>query len=168
MTGAESLGFAIATDHARALLDGNVTVASHDGAAGSLDGVLGNGGASETDAARARGEEQFERAVQAMAQASDQVDSQWKQYRAACAGKYTLGTVANGREWFGLWGNTVLLDNESMPECKAMRAQLDRSAAQISAGMKQAEEDARRAGVYPGTTRSIRARYSMEWPGWDR
>ena len=50
----------------------------------------------------------------------------------------------------------------------AMREQIDRSAARISNGMKQAEEDARRAGVYPGTARAIRARYSMDWPGWDR
>jgi hypothetical protein len=34
--------------------------------------------------------------------------------------------------------------------------------------MQQAEERARRAGVFPGTTRAVRARYAMEWPGWDR
>jgi hypothetical protein len=38
----------------------------------------------------------------------------------------------------------------------------------VSEGMQGAEEDARRAGVYPGTRRDIRKKYAMDWSGWDR
>lgn len=171
MNGAESIGFAIATDHASALLGGSVTVLRRDDAptgGSGLSGLADTGGKSDTDELRERGQEQFDRSVQMLARAADDMDVAWKQYRAACVGKYTVGTIANGREWFGLYSDTVVLDNESMPECRARRDELTRVANRIGDGMRQAEESARRAGVFPGTTRTIRAKYAMEWAGWDK
>lgn len=171
MNGAESLGFAIATDHASALLGGSITVLRRDDGVSDGNGLSGfadTGGKSDTDELRERGQEQFERAVQALARAADDVDVAWKQYRAACVGKYTVGTIVNGREWFGLYGDSVLLSNETMPECRARREALGRVANDIGDGMRQAEESARRAGVFPGTTRTIRAKYAMDWPGWEK
>ena len=74
----------------------------------------------------------------------------------------------NGREWFGLLGDTILIDNETLPQCRAWRDDVTTSARRISDVMQQAEEGARRAGVFPGATRAIRAKYDMEWPGRDR
>ena len=169
MSAAESLGFAIATDHARRLIDGNTTVlaAGASGDAASLDAALGTA-RTDTDAMREQGEAQFERTVQALASRADEVDAAWRRYRTACAGKYTIGTVVNGREWFGLLGDTVLIDNETLPECRAWRDDVSENARRISDVMQQAEEQARRAGVFPGATRAIRAKYAMEWAGWDR
>ena len=171
MNGAESIGFAIATDHASALLGGTLAVLRKDDAASGSDGLSGladAGGKSDTDELRERGQEQFERAVQMLSRAADNVDAAWAQYRVACIGKYTVGTVTNGREWFGLYSDSVLLDNESMPECRARRDDIGRAASRIGDGMRQAEESARRAGVFPGTTRTIRAKYAMDWAGWDK
>ncbi|MEQ1731772.1 MAG: trypsin-like peptidase domain-containing protein [Vicinamibacterales bacterium] len=169
MSAAESLGFAIATDHASRLLAGNTTVLTPgaSGDAASLDAALGTAH-TETDAMREQGEVQFERTVQALARQADEIDAAWERYRVACAGKYSVGVVVNGRAWFGLLGDTVLIDNETLPQCRAWHDDVSTNARRISDVMQQAEETARRAGVFPGTTRGIRARYAMEWPGWDR
>ncbi len=169
MSAAESLGFAIATDHASALLGGSTTVLAPGSAsdAASLDAALGTP-RTDTDAMRDQGEAQFEKVVQALARQADEVDAAWQRYRAACAGKYSIGTVVNGREWFGLIGDTILIDNETLPQCRAWRDDVTTQARRISDVMQQAEEGARTAGVFPGATRAIRAKYAMEWEGWSR
>ncbi len=169
MSAAESLGFAIATDHASRLMDGTTTVLT-PGASGDtevLDAALGTS-RTDTEAMREQGEAQFERTVLALARQADEIDAAWQRYRVACAGKYTIATVMNGREWFGLLGDTVIIDNETLPQCRAWRDDVATNARHVSDVMQQAEESARRAGVFPGATRAIRAKYSMEWPGWDR
>ncbi len=169
MSAAESLGFAIATDHATRLLNGSTTVLA-SGASGdstSLDVALG-ASRSETEVMREQGEAQFDKTVQSLASQADDIDAEWRRYRAACAGKYTVATVVNGREWFGLLGDTILIDNETLPQCRAWYDDVSTDARRISNVMQQAEERARQAGVFPGATRAIRAKYAMEWPGWDR
>jgi S1-C subfamily serine protease len=173
MVAAESLGFAIATEHATTLLGGTTSVARRENGASStgtdpLDSIWTGSNKSETELQRERGLEQFERTVQQLAQNADSVDAQWRRYRDACSGKYTRGSVVGGREWFGIWSDAVLIENESLPECRAWRADITRVASQISAGMSDAEERARRAGVFPGSAREIRTKYAMDWAGWDR
>jgi S1-C subfamily serine protease len=171
MTGAESIGFAIATDHATALLQGNSSVARRDAGSPVSDrdiDALNPSARSNADSLREQGLAQFEQTVAALARQADIVDAQWRRYRAACAGKATVGTVVNGRDWFGLWSDTVLLDNESLPECRALRSDIAAIGRQVSAGMVQAEEQARRHGVFPGSTRAVRTKYAMDWAGWER
>jgi hypothetical protein len=38
---------------------------------------------------------------------------------------------------------------------------------QIRHAMRDASEQARRSGVYPGVAREIRRRYLLDWDGWD-
>jgi hypothetical protein len=42
------------------------------------------------------------------------------------------------------------------------------AAVTIRLALQQAEENARRAGVYPGVVREIRKKYVMYWSGSDR
>jgi S1-C subfamily serine protease len=169
---AESLGFAIAIDHAKTLLQGQTLVALRDSKPTSnqdsnVEKTLSPPVKSDTDLARERGIEQFEAAVRTLAQAADSIDLQWRRYRAACAGKHTYGT-SYGRDWFGVWADPVVIDNESTPECRGLMSDIVTLAVRVSAGMQGAEENARRAGVYPGSRRDIRRKYSMDWVGWDR
>ena len=60
------------------------------------------------------------------------------------------------------------MNSDTVPECHALLRDVINLSARISAGMQQAGEMARRAGVYPGTARDIRRKYAMEWPAWDR
>ena len=49
-----------------------------------------------------------------------------------------------------------------------MRADLIKAASQVRTAMKRAEEEARVAGLNPGTVRDIRRKLAMDWPNWDR
>jgi hypothetical protein len=168
----ESLGFAIAIDHAKLLIQGQTSVALRDSNPSSKQGALSESVfnptiKSETDLRRERGIKQLELAVQTLARMADGIDLQWQRYRNACAGKSPDG-AAYGRDWFGIWSAPVTIDNQSAPGCRVILGDVVTLAVRVSTGMQQAAENARRADVYPGTARDIRRTYRMDWSGWDR
>lgn len=161
---AEALGLAIAIDHARALMEGQPQPTPPSAnTATSL--VLPE--KSATDTMRERGIQQFEAAVKALAQLADEIDRLWQRYEYACRGQQT-NAMAYGRDWFGLWTAPIVVNNETTPECRGELSDIVRLALQVRLGMQAAEEQARRAAVYPGTCRDIRRKYGMDWDGWDR
>ncbi len=169
MTGAESLGFAIATDHASDLLGGSTSVLRGDAGTGnnagrSLDAAFGGASTSESDAQRDGGLRQFERQVDALARAADALDREWQRYRSGCGAQ--ASRASGDREWFGIW--TSREPAEASPQCQSFRTYIVTNSAGIDTGMRQAEEAARRAGVFPGETRAVRQKYGMAWDGWDR
>jgi hypothetical protein len=168
---AESLGFAISIDHAKRLIRGETLVARPDSGSRDKDSTLAASfnqpATSDTEGARERGIEQFTTAVRTFARQADEIDTWWRRYRSGCAGKGS-GGAGNGRDWFGVWADPVVMNNESVAECRALLGEVINLSARISAGMQQAGENARRAGVYPGTARDIRRKHAMDWPGWDR
>jgi S1-C subfamily serine protease len=168
---AESLGFAISIDHAKMLIRGETSVALRDsnspGQGSTLEATFNPPAKSDTDRAREGGIEQFTTVVRTLARQADEIDTGWRRYRAACAGK-SSGGVGSGRDWFGVWADPVIMSSESVLECRALLNAVINLSAQINAGMQQAGENARRAGVYPGTARDIRRKHAMDWPGWDR
>jgi hypothetical protein len=174
MASAESLGFAIAIDHATALLRGQTVVALGEsgrsqGLDSRLDAAFNAPTKSESEVLRGHGVEQFERVVQALARQADGIDVEWRRYRTACAGNTALGAVMNGRDWFGIWeADGTAKNSESTSQCFVLRSDIVTRAVSLDVGMQQAEENARRAGVYPGVARDIRRKYTMDWTGWDR
>lgn len=169
MNGAESLGFAIATDHASALLGGSTSVlrqgadrAAHDS---SID-VLNEAVASDSDALRERGLQQFERTVEVFARNAAVLDREWRRYRSDCGGRVPRGATG-GHEWFGIWTESRS-NAEGSPQCLTIREYLVEQGSAIDAGMREADESARRAGVFPGTLRASREKFGMGWDGWDR
>ncbi len=172
VSAAESLGFGIGAEHAIELLQGRTSVSRRDPGAtstgDSLDSELNAPARSQTDQLRERGLQRFEATVQALAGEADIVDIQWRGYRSSCTGKTTFATILNGREWFGIWGGQLVAMDRSLPECRALLDEIVKMSARIRAGMAQAEETARRAGVFPGSARAIRARHGMDWSGWSR
>jgi hypothetical protein len=174
VSSAESLGFAIAIDHATTLLQGQTSVARREPATsqnrdGRLDAAFNPPMKSDTDLFRERGMEQFESAVRALARQADDIDVQWRRYRDGCTGKTSVGAVVYGRDWFGIWdADQAVISSASLPACRALWGDIVTQAVRIKAGMLQAGENARRAGVYPGIARDVRRKYSMDWTGWDR
>jgi S1-C subfamily serine protease len=168
---AESLGFAIGIDHAKRLIRGETSVAlrgsSSPGQDGTLDAAFNPPDKSDTDRTRERGIEQFTTIVRTLARQADEIDSWWRRYRAACAGK-APGGAGSGRDWFGVWTDPAIMNSDTVPECQALLRDVINLSARISGGMQQAGEMARRAGVYPGIARDIRRKYAMDWPAWDR
>jgi S1-C subfamily serine protease len=167
---AESLGFAIAMDHAKKLIQGQTVVAGAIPRASDrdarLEGAVNPALRSDTDLARERGAERFEVAVQILAQRADGVDTQWQRYRLACGAQSASG-ASDGRDWFGIWTESTSVRDPGSA-CGGFRTDLVSVAAGIRLAMQQAEENARRAGVYPGVVREIRKKYLMYWSGSDR
>jgi hypothetical protein len=164
---AESLGFAVAVDHARSMLaSGGGAVSGSIAAAAPPSQPLAPAfsSRSSTDAAREDGTRQYTQFIEAAARRALQLDSYWERIKANCAMR-----VASGydREWFGLWdGRTTLTGPDS--SCGSAIKELEGMAAEVRSAMALAQENARRASVLPGQMREIRRRHRMDWPGFDR
>ena len=162
----EGLGFAIAIDHAVALVNGrNVATTTTTTPLASLNQAMG--GPSDAEAARAKGAADYEQVVQAAARNGDDIDNNWQRNAKLCI----AGTGANGgaRVWFALYtADGVRMARSDRYDCSSWINDLKAAADQIRVRMDEAAETARRGGVFPGTSREIRRKYKMDWSGWDR
>ena len=163
---AESLGFAVAADHARPLLDGREGAAPAAG--GTLQDRLHTAMTGDTRSAEDRAREEatvaFERRVNAVAQAADRLDGFWADYKASCLSGVDLPRGFD-REWF------AVLDARSptgraAPACWSWTDQLVKNTGIVRQAMAEARDAARRDGVFPGDLREIQRRYRLDWGGW--
>jgi hypothetical protein len=145
---AESIGFAVAIDHANGLLNGQTIAATSSSPAAGLTAMLRQDGASETEQARSDGQQAYERVLAAAAQRASEVDSYWDRYAAACAS----GTANTGdRRWLAvLRPNGVRLANNTTVDCREWLNTLASNARAIEQEIRNANELGRRAGVFPG------------------
>jgi hypothetical protein len=161
---AAAIGFAVAADHVRAIVEGRNTAvmspALSGGAAPSLPRA-----ADTAEDLRAQGLVVYERQLKAVSQRADQIDDYWSRFKTSC----NASASANGgdREWFGIWSRR--------PEFKAMLSgcaewlkDLVQMTGEVRGAMASTEEAARHAGVYPGEARDLRKRYRLEWDGWEK
>ncbi len=163
---AESLGFAIAVDHAASLLPGGRPfVLPPDTAAASTSDPLSaaTAGRSATDDMREAGARAYEQVVRAAAGRAAQLDSYWARVKTSCPARVAPGY---DREWLGLYdGRTELTTPD--PSCAAAVRDLQELGDEVRQAMAQALEAARRASVLPGQLREIRRRYRLDWTGFD-
>jgi len=160
----EGVAFAIAIDHAIALVDGRPVVAAQTPMA-ALNQTLG--GPSESEAARARGQAQYTQAVEWAARISDQIDTNWQRNSKLCVAGST--STGGDRPWFAIYvPDGIKVARSNAYDCFAWMDDLKSAANQIKTTLDTAAESARRDGVYPGTIRQIRQKYRMDWSGWDR
>jgi S1-C subfamily serine protease len=163
-TRAQGVSFAIAIDHATALMSGR-TVASTQTPLEALRQATG--GPSESESARDRGAARFEQEVQVIARAGDQVDTNWQRSSKLCVASAV--SAGGDRPWFALFvPNGVKTAVSNQYDCFGWMDDMKAAASQIKQRMDQAVEAARRGDVYPGTIRELRRKYRMEWAGWDR
>ena len=161
---AESLGFAVAVDHARGMLSGGRQPDTPLSATAPVSQPLAPGFStrSSIDTDRAQGTRRYAQTVEAIARQAAQLDGYWARIKANCA---VRGAAEYDREWFGLWdGRTALTAPD--PSCGSAVKDLERLAGEVRAAMAAAHEEARRASGLPGELRDIRRRYRMDWPGW--
>jgi S1-C subfamily serine protease len=163
---AESLGFAIAIDHAKSFLNNgrpaDAIFSSSPGASESLAPAFA--GRSTTDDARDAGMRTYEQTVRAAAQRAAQLDDYWTRIKANCPVRVTPGY---DRDWFGLWDGRTELTTPDL-SCAAAVRDLNQMAVGVRSAMADAHEAARHAAVLPGQLRDIRRRYRMDWPGFDK
>jgi S1-C subfamily serine protease len=158
----QNLNFAIAVDHAVALLNGRPQVATTTPSA-SFGQTLG--GPSDTDAARQRGADKYEKVVEWAANNSDRIDSNWQRNAKVCV----ASTSSNGdRVWFALYAiDGVKMAVSNKWDCSKWIDDMRTDANRIREAMEEAAEAARRDGVFPGTLREIRQSHRMDWSGWN-
>ena len=160
----EGLAFAIAVDHAIALVNGRPVVAAQTPLAGLAQTM---GGPSESEAARAKGQGQYEQAAQWAARNSDQIDTNWQRNSKLCVA--SAAPTGGDRPWFAVYvPDGIKVARSNAYDCFAWIEDLKNAANQIKTTLDAAAESARRDGVYPGTIRQIRQKYRMDWVGWDR
>jgi S1-C subfamily serine protease len=160
----EGLGFAIAIDHAVALVNGRAPVSMTTPLAGLRQAM---GGPSESETARAKGADDYEEVVEWAAKSGDQIDANWQRNSRLCV----AGTASNtgDRAWFALYvRDGVKLAVSNAYDCFGWIDNMKANANQIKEQMDKAAEAARRDGVYPGTLREIRQKHRMEWSGWNQ
>ncbi|HXG89852.1 MAG TPA: trypsin-like peptidase domain-containing protein [Vicinamibacterales bacterium] len=162
---AESLGFAVAVTHAVPLIEGrSVATGLGTAQAPSLEVGLSGGGAT-ADSQRQTGDVVYEKSLQQLAQRADQIDAQWKRLQGNCL--LNAFTSDAQRSWFVLRDQTPSFKASDAP-CAQSLADIRNYVVQFSTAMAAVQEDARRAGVYPGTMREARRRHRLDWSGWDR
>jgi S1-C subfamily serine protease len=160
---AESLGFAVASDHARALFEGRSDQATSSGGTlqerlqATMTGDLRGSG----DRSREEATVDLEKRLKSIAEVSNQIDSYWKDYRPACL-RSTVIPRGFEREWFVLFDKGV----NPNPACSAWTADLMRAVQQVRTAMSDSLGAARRAGVLPGDLRNLCRTYRLEWEGW--
>ena len=163
---AESLGFAVAVDHARSLLSGGVAPSGPIASQAQPSQPLAPSfsARSETDAAREDGTRQYTQIVESVARRAAQIDSYWERVKANCALRTAPGY---DREWFALWDGRAAL---TAPDgsCSSAIRELEVLAGEVRTVVTAAQENARRASVLPGEMREIRRRHRVDWPGFDR
>jgi S1-C subfamily serine protease len=171
---AEGLGFAVAADHVRALVDGRPSTvvataaglpdprASSATASQSMPGFGTSG--SSVDAQREAGQDAYGRDMATADQKARQIDGYWLRFRQACAPR---PRTAGDREWFGV-SEGLVEPTTTNQNCPYWLNDLRTMSRDFEAAMRAAGDAARRAGVYPGTLRDLRRRHKLDWSGFDR
>jgi putative serine protease PepD len=163
---AQGLGFAIAIEHAQALLAGKRSTDQKGTPLSTLNEAMsGRAAPAATDAGRERGAKVYQSAIEAQAQRADALDERWRAFKRICY----QGDVAAvpGREWFAIW-DPHAMQGIVPPGCASAFGDIQRAADEIRAGVLAAGEAARQAAVYPGTRREVLQRYHLNYAGWDR
>jgi S1-C subfamily serine protease len=160
MTGdAQSIGFGIAAEHVRALIDGQTSLSAS--ARRPVD-VL-NGGSAEADDDHDEAVAGYERWIADAAKKVESLDRSWAELRAQCMSG-PVPHARGDREWFVIFEGFD--ENRVSSGCSNYYSDLSSSARNFERRMTEAADAARRAGVYPGESRDIRHRYRLDSPDW--
>jgi hypothetical protein len=164
--GSQGLNFAVAVDHARALMEGRplqlalVTLPSNDG----MKAFLPGGGASETERRREEGNKRYAAQLASLAHTADQLESVFANFLAYRWDGKVVGSF--DRNFYAMWEKDAL-QGQPVKGYETRFSDLRHSADQLRNHLQDIEDQARRADVFPGTRRDLRQRYRLEHRGWD-
>lgn len=157
--GRQGLNFAVAIDHAQALLNGRTPATVAAANLGSEARSLSPAQPSPADLERQNGAQLLEKTIGVLARRADGLDNEWRRFRRVCYEGRVVG--AFDREWFALFDQRGMQGAVS-PGCGGAFADLRHAADDIRNGVIGADEAARRADVYPGTRRDMLRRYRLD------
>ena len=159
--GGEGIAFAVAIDHAVELLGGQGSVATATPLQG-LNRLMR--GAAPVDDNRAQASAAYDRALVEATRRGDAIDTFWDSYADGCV---ATAVRAGDRAWFAAYEpDGVQLVAASGYDCESWLARVRAEAERVRRTVVDANEAARRQGVYPGVMRDLRREHRMEWSGW--
>ena len=162
---AQGLGFAVAIEHAEALMAGKRGDQKGTPLSTLNEAMSGRPSQAEVDAARDRAAKEFEQAVSGVARRANTLDDRWSAFLRICyQGK--VAPVA-GHPWYAIWDAHAMQGSVS-PGCTSAFSDIQRAADEVRDIVAAAGEAARQSDVYPGTRRDILRRYRLDYAGWDR
>lgn len=164
LRGGQGLNFAVAIDHAKALLDGRPLALDFvKTTVGAKPIHLGNG-ATESDQIREAGLRRYEAQLAALARACDQMETSFTQFIAY----YWDGKVVGrfDRSFYALW-EPGALQGVPVKGYEYRVTELRQAANQLRHALQEVEEQARRDDIFPGTRRELRKRFRLEHRGWE-
>jgi hypothetical protein len=163
----QGLGFAIAIDHAKSLLDGKRPAqTSVETPLTTLNQALASNSApSDSDTLRQQGAAAYEQTMTQLALRADSLDGRWRSFTGACYEGRVIGSFDRG--WFALWEPRAMQGVLS-PGCGSELNDIRRLAEDIRHEVVTVGEAARRADVNPGTRRDALRKYRLDYSGWGR
>ncbi len=163
---AQGLSFAVAIEHAQALLEGRRSTDPTGTPLSTLNEAMsGRATTPQTAAAHDRAAKTYEAAIAAQAQRANALDEQWRAFKRICY----QGRIADtpGHEWFAIW-NPGAMQGTVPPGCASAFGDIRLAADNIRDAVVAAGEAARQADLYPGVRRDLLRRYRLDYPGWDK
>jgi S1-C subfamily serine protease len=170
---AASIGFAIAADHVRNLVDLPSAPPVLPAAPGqdpspltepSLNGPALPGAPAQDDG-HAQVLEAFELQLKKVSLQADKIDEYWERFKKAC--DVLPNAVHGDREWFGVWNRPPSVQ-ANLADCSTWMTDMLQVSTAVKIAMTVADESARTSGIYPGQVRTLRHKYRLEWDGWDK
>jgi S1-C subfamily serine protease len=163
--GSQGLNFAVAIEHAQALVEGRTQAPIASTVTGeSNSGQMPSANMpSETDRVRAQGAQLYEAKLQVIAQRAAALDDYWNRVLASGFDGKATGRFEHG--WYAVWEPSTM-EGSVRKGYEDQFADLKRRAEEIRGFVVSCEDEARRADVYPGDRRQLRERYRLNYPGW--
>ena len=162
----QGLNFAVAIDHAKAILDGKAPAlpAATGGIADLKE--LSPGIQSETERVRNEGERMLSRTLDSLADGANRLDAEWSRFRQGCLPSPVGGAYQH--EWFAVLVPGAINPSTLRGSCFSFHSDFTQEAKRFHEIIRKALDGARRAGLEPGEVReALRAR-RLDFDGWDR
>src|SRR5439155_21050117 len=151
---AQGLSFAVAIDHATALLAGKRPAAATSTPISSLtDAMRTSRTLSETETVRLQATRGYEQGLTQISRQAASLTDYWRRFVRACYEGRVVGSF--DRDWFAVWEPRAMPGAVS-PGCGATYADVQARANTIRDEVLALDEAGRRADVYPGTRRELR------------
>lgn len=162
---ATSIGFAVAADHVRTLVDGPSGTSAATATTAPNSALITSAQRGAGDDPHAQAVAAYEIQVKSLQARADQIDDYWDRFKKSC--NSSAVTTDGDRQWFGVWAKTPEM-SAAIPDCRTWLADLVQLASGVRTTMLAADESARRGGVYPGEARDLRRKYHLAWDGWEK
>jgi hypothetical protein len=140
----QSLGFAVSTYYARAMLGREI--------------------APKADRSYETGLREYRENLRVLAGRAEAVDANWKRFRTECKAEEAGPSV--DREWFSLWDGHHAQMRESA-SCRSWYDYFKEAAVTMHDGLKRYQSTGREAGLPADRMLVVRRRYNLIWPAWE-